>query len=64
HVDRVVTYLSNNFNMSHLKNRIQMMNKKRTPRMERMKYLIFVPLITILLIVSNIDTLARFTGTL
>ncbi len=64
HVDRAVTYLSNNFNMSHLKNRIQMMNKKRTPRMERMKYLIFVPLITILLIVSNIDTLARFTGTL
>ena len=64
HSNGAVTCLSNNFNLSHLKNRIRMMNKKRTPGMERMKYLVFVPVITLLLLLSNIETLARLTENL
>ncbi|MFQ9021396.1 MAG: hypothetical protein ACLR6J_08580 [Parabacteroides merdae] len=37
HANRSVTSLSNNFNMLHLKNRISMMNKKRSRSMGRTK---------------------------
>lgn len=53
------TGLYNNFNLSHLKNRIMMMNKKRTRTTERIKYALFAPLTLALLLVSNIETVAR-----
>lgn len=51
----------NNFNVLPLKKRIKMMNKKRTKQIGRTKYLMFLPLATLLLIVSNIETVARTT---
>ena len=49
------TGLYNNFNVSHLKHRIIMMNKKRTRTVGRIKYALFVPLAAALLIASNIS---------
>ena len=49
------TGLYNHFNVSHLKNRIIMMNKKRTRTTGRIKYALFAPLATALLLVSNIS---------
>lgn len=51
--------LTNNFNVLPLKNRIKMMNKKRTRQIGRTKYLMFFPLAALLLIISNIETVAR-----
>ncbi|TGY58118.1 M56 family metallopeptidase [Parabacteroides distasonis] len=56
-----VTTLYNSFNVLHLKNRIMMMNKKRSPGIVRTKYLIFVPLVGILMLLSNIEAVARLT---
>lgn len=53
------TGLYNNFNLSHLKNRIMMMNKKRTCTTGRIKYALFAPLAAALLLVSNIELVAR-----
>ncbi|WP_294630983.1 M56 family metallopeptidase [uncultured Bacteroides sp.] len=53
--------LSNSFNVLPLKNRIKMMNKQRTRKIGRTKYLMFLPLATLLLIISNIETVARTT---
>ncbi|MEG0888049.1 MAG: M56 family metallopeptidase [Bacteroides sp.] len=53
--------LSNSFNVLPLKNRIKMMNKKRTKEIGRTKYLLFLPLATLLMIFSNIETVARTT---
>jgi len=53
------TGLYNNFNLSHLKNRIMMMNKKRTRTTGRIKYALFAPLAAALLLVSNIEAVAR-----
>lgn len=53
------TGLYNNFNLSHLKNRIKMMNKKRTRTTGHIKYTLFAPLTAALLLVSNIETVAR-----
>ena len=53
-----VTTLYNSFNVLHLKNRIMMMNKKRSPGT---KYLIFIPLVGILMLLSNIEAVARLT---
>lgn len=64
HTNRSVTSLSNNFNMLHLKNRISMMNKKRSRSIGRTKYLIFIPVVGALLILSNVDALARITDEL
>lgn len=49
------TSLCNNFNVSHLKRRIIMMNKKRTATAGRIKYALFVPLAAALLLASNIS---------
>ena len=49
------TGLYNNFNVSHLKRRIIMMNKKRTCTTGRLKYALFAPLTAALLLVSNIS---------
>lgn len=56
-----VTILYNSFNVLHLKNRIMMMNKKRSPGIVRTKYLIFIPLVGILMLLSNIEAVARLT---
>lgn len=53
------TGLYNNFNLSHLKNRIIMMNQKRTRTTGRIKYALFALLAAALLLVSNIEALAR-----
>ena len=53
------TGLYNNFNVSHLKRRIIMMNKKRTRTAGRIKYALFAPLAAALLLVSNIEAVAR-----
>ncbi|MDR1203623.1 MAG: M56 family metallopeptidase [Tannerellaceae bacterium] len=53
--------LYNNFNVSHLKNRIRMMNKKRTRSIGRTKYLLFLPLVAMLILLSNIEAVARIT---
>lgn len=51
--------LYNNFNVLPLKNRIRMMNKKRTSRAFSVKYALFAPLAFALLFVSNIELIAR-----
>lgn len=56
-----VTTLYNSFNVLHLKNRIMMMNKKRSSGIVRTKYLIFIPLVGILMLLSNIEAVARLT---
>lgn len=55
--------LYNSFNVSHLKNRIIMMNKKRTRTTGRVKYALFAPLAAALLLASNIELTARTAGT-
>ena len=49
------TGLYNNFNVSQIKHRIIMMNKKRTRTVGRIKYALFAPLAAALLMVSNIS---------
>ncbi len=56
---RIQTGLYNYFNVSHLKNRIMMMNKERTCTTGRIKYALFAPLAAALLLASNIETVAR-----
>ena len=53
--------LSNSFNVLPLKNRIKMMNKRRTKEIGRTKYLMFLPLAAILMIVSNIEMMGQVT---
>lgn len=53
--------LSNSFNVLPLKNRIKMMNKRRTKEIGRTKYLMFLPLAALLMIISNIEMVARTT---
>ena len=54
-----VATISNNFNVLPIKKRIKMMNKKKTNNSMRVKYVLYVPMIVMLLIVSNIDSIAR-----
>lgn len=54
-----VATISNNFNVLPIKRRIKMMNKHRTHEIGRAKYLLFAPLAAALLVVSNIETVAR-----
>lgn len=56
-----VATLYNSFNVLPLKIRIRMMNKKRTKQIGRTKYLLFLPLAALLLIISNIEAIARST---
>lgn len=51
----------NSFNVLPLKKRIIMMNKQRTRAIGRTKYLMFLPLAALLMIVSNIEAVARAT---
>lgn len=54
HTKKIVG-LCNNFNVSYLKHRIIMMNKKRTCTVGRIKYVLFLPLAVALLLGSNIS---------
>ena len=56
---KAAAQLINNFNVLPLKNRIKMMNKKPSHHIRRFKYLLFVPLVALLLVFSNIEVLAR-----
>lgn len=53
--------LYNHFNVLPIKKRITMMNKKRTKEIGRTKYLLFLPLAAMLMILSNIEAVARST---
>ena len=53
------TEIANNFNLLPLKKRIKMMNKRRTSEIGKAKYLLFAPLAGALLMVSNIESVAR-----
>lgn len=61
HQHKDATALYNSFNVLHLKNRIGMMNKKRSRAIGRAKYLTFVPLVILLMVISNIEAVARIT---
>lgn len=56
------TKIANNFNLLPLKKRIKMMNKRRTCEIGKVKYLLFAPLAGVLLMVSNIESVAREIG--
>lgn len=62
HHNQAAATLYNSFNVLHLKNRISMMNKKRSHRISRTKYLVFIPLAAFLMLLSNIEAVARITG--
>lgn len=55
----VATELSNRFHWLPLKNRIVMMNRRRTRAIGRVKYALLVPLTGVLTLLSNIDASAR-----
>ena len=59
--NKAAATLYNSFNVLPLKNLIKMMNKKRTKEIGRTKYLLFLPLAALLLIISNIEAVARTT---
>ena len=54
-----VATITNNFNVLPLKKRIEMMNKERTKQIAKAKYMLYIPLVAMLLAVSNIETIAR-----
>ncbi len=54
-----VATISNNFNVLPIKKRIKMMNKKETKGFFKVRYMLYVPLVAMLLAVSNIETIAR-----
>lgn len=62
HHERLYDTIYNNFNVLHIKNRIRMMNKKRSRGIGRTKYLAFIPVSACLMLVSNIDAVARITA--
>ena len=54
-----VATISNNFNVLPIKKRIKMMNKKETKGILKAKYMLYIPLVAMLLAVSNIEAIAR-----
>lgn len=53
---QAAAHLYSNFNVSSLKNRIRMMNKQPSKRIEQVKLLVWLPLIALLLTFSNCNT--------
>ncbi|MCD8031870.1 MAG: TonB family protein [Bacteroides sp.] len=53
--------LMNHFRMLPLKSRIQMMNKKRSHPTHHTKYIAWIPLLFLLMLISNIEMMARTT---
>lgn len=58
-IQKNVATIANNFNVLPLKRRIIMMNLRRTSRTGMVKYALYVPVAAALLLLSNIDSLAR-----
>lgn len=54
-----IANLYNNFSVLPLKKRITMLNKKRTNSVRKVKYLALIPMATGLLLLNNIDAMAR-----
>ena len=54
-----VATITNNFNVLPIKKRIKMMNKKETKGILKAKYMLYIPLVAMLLAISNIETIAR-----
>lgn len=50
---------TNKFNVSPLKKRIQMMNRKKSQKLTASKYLAVIPLALLLLVLSNLDSIAH-----
>ena len=48
----------NSFNVLDLKNRISMMNKKRSHKAGMTKYLVFLPIVALLMLLSNMEAVA------
>ena len=59
HPEMAIAKLYNNFSVLPLKKRITMLNKKRTGRVGKVKYLTLLPLAAGLLLLNNIDAMAR-----
>lgn len=53
HAPLAIANLYNNFNVLPLKNRIKMLNRKRTRNIMKSKYLMFIPVATLLVLFSN-----------
>ena len=53
---QAAAHLYSNFNVSSLKNRIRMMNKQSSKRIEKVKLLVWLPLMALLLTFSNCNT--------
>lgn len=62
HPDMAIAKLYNNFSVLPLKKRITMLNKKRTGRVGKVKYLTLLPLAAGLLLLNNIDAMARIVS--
>lgn len=62
HPDKSMANLYNNFSVLPLKKRISMLNKKRTNSARRVKYLALLPLVGGLLLINNIDAMARLVS--
>ncbi|MDR1880559.1 MAG: TonB family protein [Tannerellaceae bacterium] len=61
HSHKAAANLYNNFNVSHLKKRISMMNTTRSHAIGKVKYLLFLPLTAALMLFSNMDAIAHVT---
>lgn len=59
HPNKAAAKLYNNFSVLPLKKRISMLNKKRTNNVRRVKYLALIPMAAGLLLLNNIDAMAR-----
>ncbi len=59
HPNTAIANLYNNFSVLPLKKRITMLNKKRTNNARKVKYLALVPMAAGLLLLNNIDAMAR-----
>ena len=57
--DKAIAKLTNRFSVLPLKKRIQMLNKKRTSRVSKVKYLTLYMVGTIMLFVNNISAMPR-----
>lgn len=62
HPEMAIAKLYNNFSVLPLKKRITMLNKKRTGRVGKVKYLTLLPLAAGLLLLNNIDAMARIVN--
>ena len=59
HPNQAIANLYNNFSILPLKKRITMLNKKRTNNAGKVKYLALIPMVAGLLLLNNIDAMAR-----